>query len=125
MATLTGRARRAVRAYGRRVALRHLVVVAGMQVLERGWQCGAGRIDVVARDGDKLVFCSVVASVDGMSDGEGPEPSAPVTASALRPMAQLWLAKAGLVDALARYDVVSVAAQARGAAHVRHDRGVG
>lgn len=73
------------------------VVVAGMQVLERGLQCGAGRIDVVARDGDELVFCLVVTSIDGMGDGGGPEPSAPVAASALRPMAQLWLARAGLV----------------------------
>ncbi|MEU0421129.1 YraN family protein, partial [Streptomyces microflavus] len=29
---------------------------AGMAVIERNWRCHAGEVDIVARDGDALVF---------------------------------------------------------------------
>ena len=31
----------------------------GMEVLDRNWRCEHGEVDVVARDGDCVVFCEV------------------------------------------------------------------
>ena len=32
---------------------------AGMRVVDRNWRCSQGEIDLVARDGDELVFVEV------------------------------------------------------------------
>ena len=53
------KARRAVGAYGERVAAEHLVA-AGLVLLDRNWRCTDGELDIVARDGaDTLVICEV------------------------------------------------------------------
>ena len=51
------RATDAVGAYGERVAEAHLRGL-GMVISDRNWRC-AGELDIVARDGDVLVFCEV------------------------------------------------------------------
>ena len=51
-------AKDAVGAYGERVAARHLQQ-HGLVVLDRNWRCFDGELDIVARDGDALVFCEV------------------------------------------------------------------
>lgn len=51
-------ARGALGRYGEDLAAR-LLADAGMAVLERNWRCRAGEIDIVARDGDAVVFCEV------------------------------------------------------------------
>ena len=51
-------AKDAVGAYGERVAARWLSD-AGMLVLDRNWRCASGELDIVARDGDTIVFCEV------------------------------------------------------------------
>lgn len=51
-------ARGALGRYGEDLAAR-LLAEAGMAVVERNWRCRAGEIDIVARDGDALVFCEV------------------------------------------------------------------
>ena len=50
--------RSALGSYGERVAVRALTD-AGFSVLDRNWRCRDGELDVVARDGDALVFCEV------------------------------------------------------------------
>jgi len=52
------RVARAVGDYGEQVACAHLTD-AGLEVLERNWRCDQGELDIVARDGDTLVFCEV------------------------------------------------------------------
>lgn len=49
------KATQAVGAYGERLAARYLAE-SGMAVLERNWRCPDGEIDIIARDGDVLVF---------------------------------------------------------------------
>ncbi|MEU0420275.1 YraN family protein, partial [Streptomyces microflavus] len=48
-------ARGALGRYGEDLAAR-LLTDAGMAVIERNWRCHAGEVDIVARDGDALVF---------------------------------------------------------------------
>src|SRR5690242_15929314 len=50
--------RQALGAWGERLAAAHLVG-AGMVVLDRNWRGAGGEIDIIARDGDAVVFCEV------------------------------------------------------------------
>ncbi len=43
---------------GERIAAAFLAR-AGLHVLDRNWRCRDGELDLVARDGDALVFCEV------------------------------------------------------------------
>ena len=45
-------------AHGERIAAAYLTD-RGLRVLDRNWRCRDGELDIVARDGDALVFCEV------------------------------------------------------------------
>jgi putative endonuclease len=115
------KATQALGEYGERLAVRHLDE-AGMVVLERNWRCAYGEIDIIARDGDVLVFCEVKTR---RGDGFGQPVEAVVAAKVrrLRQLAAAWVTTTGLHRAEIRFDVVSVLAQARGPARVEHVRG--
>jgi putative endonuclease len=115
-------AKDAVGKYGERVAVRHLQA-AGMVVLDRNWRCRDGELDVVARDGDTLVFCEVKTR-RGTVCGTPAEAVVGAKAERLRRLALRWLAEAGLDPADLRFDVVALLARRRGAADVVHLRDV-
>ncbi|HEY0485991.1 MAG TPA: YraN family protein [Mycobacteriales bacterium] len=120
-------AKDAVGHYGERVAVRHLEA-AGMVVLDRNWRCREGEIDVVARDGDTVVFCEVKTRRT-IACGTPAEAVVPLKAERLRLLALRWLAQSGLAEAgldpaALRFDVVAVLARRRGAADVEHLRDV-
>lgn len=137
------RAKDALGRYGEDVAVRHLTD-AGLVVLERNWRCRAGEIDIVARDGDVLVFCEVKTRTSA-AFGVPAEAVGPVKARRIRGLACQWLAArrttasvgtgARAADGAAatgevipadvdlRFDVVSVLCPPRGAAAVEHLRG--
>lgn len=79
---------------GEQMAARHLQR-AGMQVIDRNWRCQVddlrGEVDIVARDGDELVFCEVKTRRTPTSAGplEGITPRKLVQ---LRRLAAAWLA---------------------------------
>jgi putative endonuclease len=80
----------------------------GYAILERRWRLRGGEIDIVARDGDTVVFVEVKAR-DGSAFGEGSEA---VTVRKQRRIVQLalgYLARHRLVDVPCRFDVVSIA----------------
>ncbi|MFV0127536.1 YraN family protein [Streptomyces sp. HMX112] len=109
--------------YGERLAVRRLGR-AGMTVLARNWRCGrAGEIDIVARDGDTVVFCEVKTR----RAGDFQHPMAAVTpakADRLRRLAACWLERHGGPWGGARIDVIGVLLPRRGAPVVEHARGV-
>ena len=49
---------------GETLAAEHLVGL-GWQILERGWRCRAGELDLIAQDGDTVVFVEVRARAAG------------------------------------------------------------
>ena len=63
----TAQQRRALGAYGERIAARHLVENGGMTVLDRNWQCAAGELDLVLRDGGDVT--GRVRRADDAEDG--------------------------------------------------------
>jgi putative endonuclease len=137
------RAKDAVGRYGEDVAVRHLTD-AGLVVLERNWRCRAGEIDIVARDGDVLVFCEVKTRTSDAFGGPA-EAVSPAKMRRIRGLACQWLAARRAVPAKAvtvgdtsapgwlrdavpadadlRFDVVSVRCPRRGPAAVEHLRG--
>ncbi|SDT77736.1 YraN family protein [Actinoplanes derwentensis] len=112
--------RRAIGAYGERLAARHLEG-NGLELLQRNWRCAEGEIDLILRDGDDVVFCEVKTR---RTTAFGP-PAAAVDHRKVRRLRQLasrWLTEAGVRAAQIRFDVVEILPQPRGAARVHHIR---
>jgi putative endonuclease len=111
---------------GEQMAVLHLQA-CGLVVLARNWRsAGAvrGEIDVVARDGEAIVFCEVKAR-RGQQAGEPLAAVTPRKQSQLRRLAAAWLTT-HRVDRAAgvRFDVVGVCWPGDGRAEIIHLRGV-
>ncbi|WP_246277851.1 YraN family protein [Phytohabitans rumicis] len=111
----------AVGAYGERLAVAHLID-AGMRIVARNWRCSDGEIDIIAWDGDDLVFCEVKTR-RRLTFGPPAEAVSVAKARRLRRLALLWLTRHDVHPRELRFDVVSVLPQRRGAARVEHLRG--
>jgi putative endonuclease len=108
--------------YGEDLAAQHLTA-AGMQVLARNWRCREGELDIVALDGDALVFVEVKARSSN-AFGEPAEAVGRVKARRIHVLACRWLAEhrpAGSPEL--RFDVVSVVRRRGCAPEVVHLRG--
>ncbi|HEY3630721.1 MAG TPA: YraN family protein [Jatrophihabitantaceae bacterium] len=121
------RAKDAVGQYGQRVAEQHLVD-AGLSIIARNWRCSDGELDLIATEGPVLVFCEVKTR-SSTAYGDPAEAVLGAKALRLRRLALRWLAEQKSYGdprywPELRFDVVSVLRQPRGAASVRHLRGV-
>lgn len=112
--------RTALGARGEQLAVDHLVA-AGLTVLDRNWRCARGELDVVAREGDALVFCEVKTR-SGTRYGSPLEAVTPVKQARVRQLAGRWLDEHDERAAVLRFDVVGVLLVA-GRATVDHLRG--
>ncbi|KAA1420538.1 YraN family protein [Mumia zhuanghuii] len=114
--------RRAVGEHGENVAADYLQA-KGMQVLARNWRCRWGEIDIVAQDGDTLVFCEVKTRRT-TAYGTPLEAITPDKAARLRRLAGAYLADHDRCASRIRIDAVAVLLPPRGAAAVTHLAGV-
>jgi len=119
------RAKDAVGRYGERIAAQHLID-SGLHLIATNWRCAEGEIDIIARDGDVLVFCEVKTR-SSLDYGDPAEAVNRVKAARIRTVALRWLAEQRQLGGPAywpdlRFDVVSIVRSARGAATVRHLR---
>ena len=112
--------RRAVGAYGERVAARHLQD-QGLVLLSRNWRCADGELDLVLRDGDEIVFCEVKTR-RGNRFGAPAEAVDQRKVRRLRHLAVRWMSETGTRPYAVRFDVVEVLPQLRGASRVEHIR---
>ncbi len=108
--------------YGEDLAAAHLVA-AGLQLLARNWRCPQGELDLVAADGDTVVFCEVKTRTS-TAYGLPAEAVTPAKAARLRRLGAAWLCSADRSWQFVRFDVVSVLRPRTGAAVVEHLRGV-
>ncbi|MFC7763527.1 YraN family protein [Catellatospora bangladeshensis] len=111
----------AVGAWGERLAAAHLLA-AGMVLLDRNWRGAAGEIDIIARDGDAVVFCEVKTRRSA-TYGTPAEAVARAKVRRLRQLAAQWLAITGVRPSEVRFDVVSVYARRGAEPVVQHIRG--
>ncbi|ACQ80779.1 protein of unknown function UPF0102 [Beutenbergia cavernae DSM 12333] len=117
------RAKDAIGAYGERVAGRWLEA-EGLEVVERNWRCPDGELDLVARDGETLVFVEVKTR-SSLAFGHPGEAVTRLKLARLRRLAARWLAEHDAHAREVRIDVVAVLRTRAGAARVEHLRGVG
>jgi putative endonuclease len=116
------RVAQALGAFGERVAERHLVD-AGMTILARNWRCRDGEIDLIARDGDCVVFCEVkTRSSDRF--GTPLEAITPQKAARIRRLAARWLSEEPGRRGRVRFDAVEVRRQRPSGVQVTHTRAV-
>lgn len=116
------RVARAVGDFGEDLACKELES-RGWQLLDRNWRCPAGEIDIVARDGDTVVFCEVKTRRSSRF-GSPVEAVTPAKAARLRRLSGLWLRAHGGGVAEIRVDVMGIMVPRQGPCEVEHLRGV-
>ena len=107
--------------HGERIAATYLTD-AGLQVVDRNWRCRDGELDIVAREGDALVFCEVKTR-RGVGFGHPVEAVTATKQRRLRTLAQRWLAAHDEHAPELRFDVVGVLVRPSRPALVTHLRG--
>lgn len=113
--------RQALGRWGETVAAAHLVA-NGMVLLDRNWSTPSGEIDIIARDGDALVFCEVKTR-RGNAFGDAGEAVVGQKSKRLRALASLWLARSGIRAREVRFDLVKVLVEGPDGPTVDHIRG--
>jgi putative endonuclease len=119
------RVKDAVGRFGEQLAVTYLID-AGLTILERNWRCASGELDIVARDGEALVFVEVKTR-SSVGFGDPAEAVNVAKANRLRKLALLWLAEhrdPGWFWSQLRFDVVSVVRLAPDGPSVRHLKAV-
>lgn len=94
-------------AFGEEIAVRRLTQL-GMRILETNYRYGKrGEIDIVAMDGDTLVFCEVKLR---RNDAYGPPQVAitPDKQRKIRRLAQAYLFQHNIHQQACRFDVVAI-----------------
>lgn len=94
----------------------------GYDIVERNWTCAAGEADIIAHDGEALVFVEVKTR----SNTEKGLPSEAVDAGKRRRyerIAALFLVDYDVVDVPVRFDVVSIVVVPPDRAFIRHHIG--
>lgn len=115
------RVKDAVGRYGEELAAGHLAN-AGLCVLARNWRCPDGELDIVATDGDVLVFVEVKTR-SSLAFGDPAEAVSAAKAARVRRLALRWLAEHDETYwPQLRFDVVAVL-RGPGGPSVRHVRG--
>jgi putative endonuclease len=106
--------------HGERIAAAYLID-AGLRLLDRNWRCREGELDIVARDGDALVFCEVKTR-RGVGYGHPVEAVTRPKQWRLRTLAHRWLAAHDEHAPELRFDVVGVLVRPDRPALVTHLR---
>ncbi len=86
---------------------------AGLTIIERNWRCRDGEIDLVARDGETVVFVEVKTR-RGRDFGAPEEALTARKAQKLLHLGQLYIAAHDLEDTNWRIDLVAIELDARG-----------
>jgi len=95
----------------------------GMRLVERNWRCSQGEIDLVARDGDELVFVEVKTR-SSLGYGHPLEAITVAKLARLRRLAAAWCAAHPGQHGLVRIDAVAIVLPALGAVAIEHLRRV-
>jgi putative endonuclease len=98
--------RRALGAYGERLAVRTLES-AGLEILDRNWRCPQGEIDIVAGSAGLIVVCEVKTR-RGSRYGSPVEAITQEKAERLYRLGAAWSEAHSCADLRLRVDVVSV-----------------
>ena len=109
-------------ARGEALAALHLVD-SGMELVERNWRCRHGELDIIARDGEVVVFVEVKTR-SGTGYGTPAESVTYPKQQRIRRLALAWLDEQGGPWVKMRFDVVAIVMTRDGDPVVSHLRGV-
>ncbi len=87
------------------------LLAAGYQIVERNFTCKAGELDIVARDGDVLVFVEVRSRANA-AHGHAAEMVTPGKRARVARVARVYLAARVPVFDECRFDVVAITGDA-------------
>ena len=91
----------------------------GFEIIERKWVCPAGEADIIARDGDTLVFIEV--KTRSRADKGFPEEAVDSKKRKRYEQIAIWYLKDyGEVDIPVRFDVISMLALGKNRAFMKH-----
>lgn len=79
----------------------------GLQILERNYRYGHGEIDIIARDGEALVFCEVKTRFNDQF-GDPECAITPRKQAQIRRIARGYLFEHRISDQICRFDVVAI-----------------
>ncbi len=82
---------------------------AGMTELDRRYRAADGEIDLIARDGETVVFVEVKYRPSGRQ-GDGLAGVTPAKRRRMTNAAQVWLTAHDALDHAARFDVIEITA---------------
>ena len=106
----------------------HFLMRRGFDIVDRNWKCPAGEVDIIAEDGDTLVFCEVKTRTSlkrGMpSEAVTPEKRKryeKIAAWYLRECGDEWCRGHGWDDHPIWFDVISILVVGEDRAILRHD----
>lgn len=103
---------------GEQLALAYLTN-KGYAVINTNWRCPLGELDIIARQGNTVVFVEVrtrfTDSTEPAFESVNPRKQAKLAA-----LAQLYLANTGLEDSSWRIDVIAIAVSANGKPLIDH-----
>lgn len=94
---------------------------SGMEILDRNWRNGRGELDIIALDGDALVFCEVKTRRTE-ARGSAEDAVSPAKQRQLIRIARAYLAGTGLDDCPVRFDVIAIRLLSEERALLRHHR---
>ncbi|WP_024796704.1 YraN family protein [Tomitella biformata] len=94
----------------------------GWTVLDRNWRCRNGELDLVAMDGDEIVFVEVKTR-RGTGFGMPGEAVTNQKAQRIRRLASLWLTARREVWSYVRFDVIGIVVPITGDASLEHYEG--
>jgi putative endonuclease len=117
------RVKDAVGRFGEQLAVAYLTA-SGLSVLQTNWRCPAGEVDIIARDGDVLVFVEVKTR-STLAFGAPAEAISAAKATRIRGLAVRWMDERrqehpGEYWSDLRFDVVAVLRLADGGPEVSH-----
>jgi putative endonuclease len=100
-------------------AAAYFLVRRGYDIVARNWTCFAGEADIIARDGEALVFVEVKTR-SNYTKGMPGEAVGKEKRKRYEKIAAAFLAQYDVVDIPLRFDVISIIAVAPDRAMIRH-----
>ena len=93
----------------------------GMDIIDQNWRCTTGEVDVIALDGEDLVFIEVKTRRT-TSAGTPEEAVSPTKQKRLARLARTYVAHAGIDTPSIRFDVIAIRVLSHDRALLRHHR---
>lgn len=103
---------------GEQIAAEHLRA-RGYTIVEMNWRCPKGELDIIAREGDTLVFVEVRSRHSGSTEASFASIT-PLKQRKLNALAHLYLASHHLNTPNWRIDAIAVALPTRGKPIIEH-----